>query len=144
MKGQEEGSTLVPHHSKNPQETAAVKADTEEKKDQHYTPDQSHKSSSHITNSGYTLPIPYSHNFPSSIPPFAKRSREDSDTSYPRKKATGTTMSRGGRGGGGGFGGRGGLKGATWEHDPSISLDNKPSDLFPVNSFLSTTLYIAY
>jgi len=40
-------------------------------------------------------------------------------------------MSRGGRGGG--FGGRGGLKGATWEHDPSINLDNKPSDLFPAH-----------
>jgi len=37
-------------------------------------------------------------------------------------------MSRSGRGGR-----RGGiLKGATWEHDASIKLESKPSDLFPV------------
>ena len=38
-------------------------------------------------------------------------------------------MSRRGRGG---YGGGSGLKGATWEHDPSIQLESKPSDLFPV------------
>ncbi|KAG0650441.1 hypothetical protein D0Z07_3154 [Hyphodiscus hymeniophilus] len=34
---------------------------------------------------------------------------------------------RGGRGGARG----GGLKGATWEHDPDVKLESKPSDLFP-------------
>lgn len=27
---------------------------------------------------------------------------------------------------------RGGLKGASWEHDPTIKLDSAPSELFPV------------
>jgi hypothetical protein len=36
---------------------------------------------------------------------------------------------RGGRGGG-----RGGLKGATWEHDPTIKLESAPSELFPVGN----------
>lgn len=26
----------------------------------------------------------------------------------------------------------GGLKGATWEYDPTLKLDGKPNDLFPV------------
>jgi hypothetical protein len=33
----------------------------------------------------------------------------------------------------GGFGGRGGLKGASWEMDPTLKLDSKPSELFPVS-----------
>jgi DNA-directed RNA polymerase III subunit RPC7 len=37
---------------------------------------------------------------------------------------------RGGRGGA-----RGGmLKGATWEHDPTIKLESAPSELFPVRT----------
>lgn len=37
-----------------------------------------------------------------------------------------------GRGRGRGAGGASGqLKGATWEHDPSIKLESKPNDLFP-------------
>lgn len=27
---------------------------------------------------------------------------------------------------------RGGLKGATWEHDATITLDSKPTELYPV------------
>jgi DNA-directed RNA polymerase III subunit RPC7 len=37
-----------------------------------------------------------------------------------------------GRGRGGFGGGPGQLKGATWEHDATIKLESKPSDLFPV------------
>ncbi len=37
-----------------------------------------------------------------------------------------------GRGRGRGGGGMGMLKGATWEHDASIKLESKPTDLFPV------------
>lgn len=41
-------------------------------------------------------------------------------------------MSRGGRGGFGG--GRGNeLKGASWAHDPTVKLESKPSELFPVS-----------
>ena len=40
---------------------------------------------------------------------------------------SGDMSSRGGRGGA-----RGGLKGATWEHDPTIKLESAPSELFPV------------
>ena len=29
------------------------------------------------------------------------------------------------------------LKGATWEHDASIKLESKPTDLFPVRFYRS-------
>ena len=36
------------------------------------------------------------------------------------------------RGGRGGARGGGGPKGATWEHDPDVKLESKPTELFPV------------
>jgi DNA-directed RNA polymerase III subunit RPC7 len=42
-----------------------------------------------------------------------------------------------GRGrGGGGVGPAGMLKGATWEYDPTLKLESKPNDLFPVRLFI--------
>jgi DNA-directed RNA polymerase III subunit RPC7 len=47
------------------------------------------------------------------------------------------------RGGRGGARGGGGLKGATWEHDPDVKLESKPSDLFPVRSVKITHSHFA-